>query len=334
MKINREKLLDCLNTVAPGLATKDAIEYSTSFIFKDGKVYTFNDKLLVSYPIDIGIEGAVKATELLKLLAKIKTEEIDISKKDNQFLVKTKKIKATIKLSIDPKLPFGEVEPKKNKWKNLPEDFNTALSFNLFSTAKLRATPILTYLHVCGDIVESTDNYRITTYKMSDSIADTLLISYDSVIELLKYVVTKYQKNDNWIFFKDASGLVFSCRTIADEYPNISQFIDVEGPKIKLPKNIIDLIERSQIFSNTDIENEKVRITIEDGLFTISAKGDHGQIEEHAKIKYSGETSTILINPKFLKQIAERQTRMIIGESKLKFKTSKMQHVIMLISED
>ena len=48
MEINREELLKILTSVRPGLASSEIMQQSTSFIFRDKKVSTYNDRLLKS----------------------------------------------------------------------------------------------------------------------------------------------------------------------------------------------------------------------------------------------------------------------------------------------
>ena len=78
MKIKKEELLKALAAVKPGLSSKDVIEQSTSFAFMGGHVVTYNDEIAVRYPVDLEIEGAIRANELYSFLSKIKDKEIDL----------------------------------------------------------------------------------------------------------------------------------------------------------------------------------------------------------------------------------------------------------------
>ena len=80
MKIKRAELLSTLTALRPGLASKEIIEQSTSFIFSDGRVVTYNDEVAVQHPVDLDIIGAVQGKELFALLNKLKSQ---IEKVDN-----------------------------------------------------------------------------------------------------------------------------------------------------------------------------------------------------------------------------------------------------------
>ena len=280
------------------------------------------------------MEGAVIAKELHSLLSKMKDEEIEVSEKDGAFFVKGKKTKSAINMYSEIKLPVDEIELTED-WEDLSEDFNEAISFNLFSISKDRGMPILNYAHLIDDRVESTDNYRITAYRTDIAIADELFISYSVIVELIKYNMTHYQTSDNWIHFKDKNDLVFSCRTIADKYPDLIPHLKVEGEKVKLPKTITEMIERCRVFTaGSKAADEVMKVILFDGKFAISAKSSAGWIKESEKIRYSGDKISFKVNPGFLIQILSHQSRVTVGESKLKFTTDKMEHAILLLAED
>ena len=88
MKINKSELLKALNIVKPGLASKDMLEQTTSFAFLNGRVITYNDELSLSCPLkEIEFEGAIQAAELYAFVSKIKKEEIDLEKKENEIIL-------------------------------------------------------------------------------------------------------------------------------------------------------------------------------------------------------------------------------------------------------
>ena len=100
MKTNRTALLAILQAVKPGLANKEILEQSTSFIFAQGEVLTYNDEVAVRHPLpdDLPLEGAVQAKELFALPNKLKDDEISLETTENELLVSGQKTKAGIRL--------------------------------------------------------------------------------------------------------------------------------------------------------------------------------------------------------------------------------------------
>ena len=53
MKINKQQFIEALELVKPGLAAKEIIEQSTSFVFRAGQVITYNDEVAVHAPVGL-----------------------------------------------------------------------------------------------------------------------------------------------------------------------------------------------------------------------------------------------------------------------------------------
>ena len=88
--MKKQDLLTALETVKPGLASKEMIEQSTSFAFMNDRVVTYNDEISLSHPVkDLEIEGAIQAEQLYKLLNKLKKDEIEVEIKGNELLLKS-----------------------------------------------------------------------------------------------------------------------------------------------------------------------------------------------------------------------------------------------------
>ena len=91
--MNRKELLGALSAVRPGLANKEVMEQSCSFVFDGGMVCTYNDEIAVSHPVPEGISGAVRASELFSLLSKFPDEEIGVEVTEAELVVSGKKRK-------------------------------------------------------------------------------------------------------------------------------------------------------------------------------------------------------------------------------------------------
>ena len=94
MIINREELLKQLESVLPGLSTREIIEQSSCFIFKDETVNTYNDEIACSQKSVLKIEGAVQALPFISLLRKLKEEELE--KETEDFLRPYLKLSAEV----------------------------------------------------------------------------------------------------------------------------------------------------------------------------------------------------------------------------------------------
>ena len=86
MVIQKKELLDSLKACMPGIETGSAVlQGADSFVFHDGKIFTYNDSISVTVPIkndgllEEGLEGCVKAEEFFKIISKFPADEIKFS---------------------------------------------------------------------------------------------------------------------------------------------------------------------------------------------------------------------------------------------------------------
>ena len=329
MKIERQKLLETIEIVKPGLASKEFIEQSTSFAFQAGKLITFNDEISVSHPIDLDIEGTVKAEELHGLLSKMKGEVIDFDLSDDEVQLKCGKFKAGLKLDLEVKLPLESLEGG-GKWYSLPDDFIDGLSFAKFSASKDMTSPVLTCLHVDGSFVESSDNYRITRYALKGDVGKEFLIPATVADQLCRYSFQEVSVGKSWVHFRNDAGTVFSVRTFSSKFPEISGMLDIQGVELKLPRKIQEMLDRASILAKRDYKlDEEVLVKVHDNKFIVRGQGEVGWSEEEANVRYSGDPILFKANPDFLKAMSDVR-ECVVGERVIKFQGENWQHLIAL----
>src|SRR5574340_1027700 len=274
-EMNRKNLVEVLQAVRPGLAKREVIEQSTSFIFTKGQVLTYNDDIAVSHPIDLDIEGAVQAKELFNLLSKTTDEEVELRVEKSRLIVKGKKFRAGIILETKTNVKdMVEALGEMKKWETLPATFIDAIELCLFSTGKDMTKPLLTCVHCSGSDVVSGDGIRITAYDMGKK-ADmqSLNIPTAAARELKSYTPLKYSTTKGWVHFKTENDVVFSCRTFGGDYPKEKSlnFVDkaADGDSVKLPDKLSESLERAGIFSAgieiKTITDDRVYISLESG---------------------------------------------------------------------
>ncbi len=302
MKINREELLSCLTNIKPGLATKEIIDQSTSFVFKNGKVYTFNNEIAVSHPISKQLTGAVKANELYTLLTRYNEEELKIETTDKEFSVKGKNSEAGIALTTEITIPIDEIGVP-TKWKPLPENFIEAVDFCHFSASRDLIQPEFTYLHIKDNHIEACDRLRFTIYKLSHDIDSKppILLPANCAKILVDYNPIEYAVTDNWIHFMSSEKTVFSCRTGTGEYPDLSIFTNTKGKKIEFPDNFKQSLGTAEVFASSALRGrELVKIRVLKYKTIVESMNEVGWFKEIIKTNYDGIESSFETDPAFM----------------------------------
>ena len=330
--ISRSRLLQTLNLLRPGLANKEIFEGSTCFNFHRDIICTYNDFFSVVIPFETGVEGAVQADELYKLLDKMTGEEVEIIQGENEIRLRCGKTKAGLKISgtiLPPIEPEGE-------FYDLPKDYQEGLDFCQFSCSTDMTRPELTCLHIRSNKISSSDNHRITEFIQKEPWPYDFLLPAEQAVHLNRYELTHMALDNAWAhFLNEESGLLVSVRLKAGKSIDIEPFFDVEGQTVQIPIEIKDALERTTIMvEGASVLDLKVSLKLEEGKLTCRGEKEAGWVEETLSTKYSGPPMQFQANPKFLLNILSRTQEMVVGESTCLFRGPNFRHVMMLVSDE
>ena len=332
MQLKRTELIAALEEVKPGLAQRDIIAQSTSFVFAGDSITTFNDEISVWKPFKSGIEGAVRANELYSLLSKIKDEEIEIGIVENELIIKGKRSKAGIKLEAEIMLPLDEVDIEHTKFTKLPDNFLKAISIASYCAAKDLSKPLLTCVYIDGEVVTASDDFRIIQVNFDAEVKSEPILLPASVVKfLVKYDVKRLSHSPGWIHFHANDGLIFSARVLAGKFPEVEQFLKVKGKELHFPAGVLEMLDRAGVFTADSASGDFVTVAVEDRTMTIKGKGDYGWLEETANCKYKGEKIEFDVDPSFLIDILKNLRKCIVGNGALLFEGDNFRHVVALV---
>lgn len=336
--MKRDDLVRALEVVKPGLANKEIgnIEQTTAFAFLDGRVVTYNDEISIAAPIEgLEVEGAIKAEELYKFLKKLTRETIEIESTETEVVLKCGRAKAGFLLQHEIKLPLEEVK-KKSDWQTLPENFKEALAFTMTTCARDLSRPVLTCINVRSDgVLESSDDYRISRYKLNDSmLAETFLLPATAAHVISNYPIVSIAEGENWVHFATEDGIEFSCRVFEENFPEVGDIIDsAKGSTIELPEKMGEVVDRAAIFCTQEsILDQKMIVSISGRRLKLRAESETSWFEEQLNVSHEGEDITISINPHLLRMILSQTRQCILSERCLKFAGENWEHVVALIA--
>jgi len=335
--INKKNLLEALEIVKPGLANKDIIEQTTSFAFVEGRVVTYNDRISISSPVpDLqDITGAIKADKLYPLLAKIKADEVEMSmNENNEIVIKSGRIKASLTLEYEIKLPLSQKELiERGQWQALPKNFVNGINFVMSAASRDMTRPILTCIHINeGRFMEATDSRKVARFELEGPIpCKTFLLSADVGVDLVRFNPTEIAEGNGWIHFRTEMDSIMSCRIIDDKFVDTAPHLKITGVELTLPMTIGEVLERAGIFAKRDrMLDESVDISVGNRRFKIKAKCESGSFEEETNIKFDGDPFEFSITPYLLKGILSETQVCQISKDKIKFEGENWVYLAML----
>jgi len=327
MRIDRELLLRKLETVRAGLAIKEAVEQSSCFVFRGGRVYTFNDEVFCSNEIEVGFEGAVAAKQLLDLLGKLTEEEITIEVDGGEMLVKGKRRRAGITLENEIRLPIDAVEEPET-WHDLDPTFGDAVQVVGACASTDANTFALTCIHITPEYVEACDNMQLARYPVETGLEEECLVKRSSLKNIVGLGMTEVGPTEGWVHYRNTTGLVISMRKEVADYVELDGMLEVSGVRTTLPNSLVDAIDKATVFSEGD--NAVVTVSLRQGKLRLKGFGAAGWYEELRELPWDGEDIAFNIEPKLLSDIVGKANDCYIAEERLKIDGGKFIYVTCL----
>lgn len=337
MKVSRSELLAALNAAAPGVASKELDAQTQSFSFSGGRVYTFNDKVAVSYPLpeNWGLEGAVHAPELLKLLSKMSGEEVTIAVNTGMLVVSNATTRAEVKLEAEMARPYEAVGVPA-KWVKLPADFWKGAKMASFVASTSMAKPALMFIHIKGDTIKATDNFRLLVQKIKGNMPEMLIPA--KVVPIFQGAeCVEAGKTSGWLHFRNKAGVTYSCRTLDGEiqYPDLDDLLEVDGIKVELPKELRKGLEKATAVIDAREGVAMVKIEATADRLVLSASGPYASVTERYKFKCD-EPFSFLVNPALLDDALSIGAAVTVGTNRLRIDGEEdgWVHVVALLVKE
>jgi hypothetical protein len=277
--IFRKDLLNRLLMVSPALAKSETLRQSSCVVLRKGRFYTMSQEISCSMLSGLPEEfdGAIVAEGLIKILEAIPDEEVDIRLESGVLSIKGKGRRTRMVCESEVVLPVDSIERPK-VWSPLHPDFADAVDTCHRSTSE-HGEFLQQCLHITPEYMEASDNLRVARYTLPTGLPEPILVKGKFVKSVVQLGMTKLGHTDAWLHFRSPAGLRVSVRKYAREfYPDFTSFLQVRGPRIKLPKQLLARVQAAGTFSG---EKELVSITLAQGKLTIlgrDAVGEHREV--------------------------------------------------------
>lgn len=336
-----KEILSALERVKPGLGTDDFAQ-TNYFAFAKGRVFTYNDELSVSHPIeDLDVEGSIRSDEMFKFLNKVNREDVSLKHQgENELVLKAGRSKAKFYIKEIATSPEEIFNIKEKDWHPLPTGLIEGIEFVKQSAGKDQLRPILTCVHINkAGFVEASDGYRIANYTLDEKPNATVLIPVKLVNHVLKIKPTEWVVREDWAYFRNDEGTQIACRILEDDqFPNTKEFLESakEGDSIEFPKETKTILSKASVFAKSGEANMAeplVNVRLKRGTMIISSRCDGGEFEEKIKTSSDGEVE-FYIRPYLLQDILSETVECSVGDNMLRFEGDKWVYVSTLANEE
>lgn len=322
MKVNRVELLNLLESVLPGVSDKADTEQSDCFAFTDGYVMTFNDEVSCRRQCDYGLNGAVRAAPLMELLRRTDSEEVNVELKDGEFRLSVKGGRAGLTLEQKVEMPVEYLD-KPTAWKKLPDGFGEAVGIVKLCSSKDQTDLALSCVHIHPDYLEACDNFSAIRYPMATGVKECVCVSAKSLSAVAKWGMNRISVTDAWVHFEGANKVVSSCRRFVEQYPDLTDTLNVHGKAIDLPADLDKALAAASVLAE-----ESVKVSIKDGQMRVRGESDRGWYERREKVKADPSLKLeFMIAPKLMTEICQRFSKCEVGDGRLKADNGKFTFI-------
>ena len=334
--VDPKDLLQALEIASHGLSTREMIEQGQCFRIKGKSIVTFNDEIMVKTKSPVPLPTvSIPAQALLGMLRKTDAEKITISLQgENEIEIRTKREVININAESNPIFPDAEIESPVD-WSELPSEFFEALETVAASASNDSSEPIITYVHITDKYMVATDGSQICAYKINTGL-ENCLVKKDTAKVLSKLGLTKVASTNSWLHFKnETNDLIVACRKSTDPFIEIMHHTKMENPiEITFPKSVISALEKAEIFTSEDAENNYVEVELKEDTVSVSGSGSLGRYRlKPMECPYSGNPIKFSVTPSLLKKIIDEHNTCEIDESgalKLRVRSGRMCYMISL----
>jgi len=336
MKVIRQELTDALDKAAVGLSAQEVLEQSNCFVFESDAVAAFNDEVMVSCPIHIGVTEAiaVSAKDMMAMLARFPDDAVDIQRKGPDLVIKGARKAAGIACESEITLPLAQV-PRPKKWRAIDEHGFELIQQAARSCGKDLTQYLTTCVHITPDYIEACDNFRLFRATHACGIQKELLVPAQAIHAIHGLSPTHVTTKSGWLHLKgDEFTAAIRC-THEKYHDDIDGLLgSMKGRKVKLPSNLREMLNRAEVMQDAG-HDTRVTITIGGGKLRIESRKDSGWYRETKKVAYTGPEIAFEVNPQFMHDILKLTRRVTITNDmkQMQIAVDDIQFVVSLIAK-
>lgn len=340
MIIDKDHLESVIGKVVSATENKGLIEEMSHFVFKNSSLMAYNDKIIISHPLDFegdGIEASVVASTLISALKSAKTK-VELTTKDTHLEMKSKGVKS--------KIPFYENDhmaellntlkikkARKNRFE-IQEDLLNGLDVcKSAASDNLDNQKGLYCVGAFGTFLFASSGFEAIKYNLENEVP-YFFIKRHFIEPLLRFIPTSMYITNNWLFFFNEEEGMFCCKAsdVEDVFPKLSHIeksfpSNLDGSfEMKIDSEMGALVYFAEGTESID-KTMRVIVNSETKKVTIIAKNDKGEIIFKGKAN-SKEDHDFQVNPNLFKNLSGKDGKYILTRNSISVCSDTFIHMV------
>lgn len=337
MQIVRKQMLSLLNNLACATHKTEVLEQSHCFVFDNGEVIAFNGEIIARGLFEWDTPPfAVGSNDLIQVLNRIPDDDLDITIRQNQMVVKGKRKRAGLTIQNKVLLPYGDVPLCTKMAKAEVEMFNQmgmAARICSGSGDNIRTS----HVHLTPTVIEATDSFRMLRINGEFPVKKEVLVPAGSVLSVGKFNLTHIKYLSGWLFLKDTTTkTLIGIRCTDSDYfesKKLDAILDMkDASRITLPEIMRDVVARAVVMSDDPtVHGSPGSVSIDSKSIRVRTEKDTGWYEEKQPCKYDGMDMTIQVDLSVFRDILAYTNEALITEDRIKMEKGGIEFLSSMI---
>jgi hypothetical protein len=323
-------LKEMFSAMDMGLTGSDVAKENNFYMIYGGKIATYNERLAVIARFEYGgIPEFIAPTVLRNALLGISGENLQLDlKPDGSLHIKGRGargciIKQASATHDDFEKSIKKMMSSRLTFFKIPSDFMRGLELCSISVETTLQQSILSNIALTGRHFFSSDDLRISRFKLKEPFPHKILLPVGGIINnLLKCDVKHYAISADkvWFILKDSNDITYWIRIASGEFPVVNHYFKVEGLQFTFPEGMEEVVSATaSILAEVQAIDNHIDIRMEKGKIICRGETGEGWLERSIDANYKGKETSFLINPKFFLTILDHTHDIIIGEERALF---------------
>ena len=351
MLINKDELITALDKVECAIATTGIIPEMRNINYTQNKLVTYNGPMAAITAINLGEHDfSVPAKKFIKTVQTM-PDKFNLTAEGTavEFTAKGKKSKTNfgiVKHTGENAVIRGMQSiftflQENDDWNDLPADFVSGIKLCMFSAAKTTNLGTLSCLYFDKEYITSSDNMRISSYKM-ESAVDSFLLPANICSSITRINPTNYLFNDKqYMLMLEGENILLCIRLIDGDFPDyrsiaFDEKYDKEEELI-LPEELMEMVTAvGGVNADIQAAEQYVTITLKDSTITVETSHASGWGKEEVKLDYELDLDfSVSTGYPALMEILKYsgQIKLTKNNNRLVFGTDNYRHVLPLLQE-
>jgi len=299
MILKTKELRKIINVIKPGLSEKQLVPGMTRIIFTGDFIVTYNGQECIHYPLQTDFACSINAKEFIKTIDRIKNSDLDLTMGKSDIALKSGRIKAKYNIDADIKIVHDtitsimeEIEKgtESHNWVPVPKEFTKAVANVAFAASNDKTKQTQCCIHTKYGYVVAADVHmgKMAFHSLTSSnksLKDEMpefKVNAKDALSIINAKVDILLITKAWVHFATDDNVIFSMRKIEGAFPYDGVFNQLEERSedvvlIKMPKDILEAVETTGIFS--DDEDFPISVNVESQLMRFNASSEMGEGE-------------------------------------------------------